>query len=231
MNYESGPSLATVRGRSGDLRTGGDRRRGQRIDATARCRRRSRRCPASRWSTPVRTSATARRPTVGWRRLADLELLLVCNPDLEVPAGAVDVLAAAIDADPACALVGPLIRTPDGDRYPSARRFPSMVDAAGHALLGSFAPENRFTRNYQTHGPRRGPGQHGDGRLGVRRLLPGAPGRLRGGRRVRRVLLHVRRGRRPLLAAGPGRPSGRLRPGRRSHPRSRGSPPTATPTG
>ncbi len=79
----------------------------------------------------------------------DLELLLVCNPDLEVPAGAVDVLAAAIDADPACALVGPLIRTPDGDRYPSARRFPSMVDAAGHALLGTFAPENRFTRNYR----------------------------------------------------------------------------------
>ena len=79
----------------------------------------------------------------------DLELLLVCNPDLEVPAGAVDALAAAIDADPGCALVGPLIRTPDGDRYPSARRFPSMVDAAGHALLGTFAPENRFTRNYR----------------------------------------------------------------------------------
>jgi N-acetylglucosaminyl-diphospho-decaprenol L-rhamnosyltransferase len=78
-----------------------------------------------------------------------LGLLLVCNPDLEVPAGAVDALAAALDADPGCALVGPLIRTPGGDRYPSARHFPSMVDAAGHALLGTFAPDNRFTRNYQ----------------------------------------------------------------------------------
>jgi len=79
----------------------------------------------------------------------DLDLVLVCNPDLEVPPGAVDALAAAIDADPGCALVGPLIRTPDGDRYPSARRFPSMVDAAGHALLGTLAPDNRFTRNYR----------------------------------------------------------------------------------
>jgi len=77
------------------------------------------------------------------------ELLLVCNPDLEVPPTAVDALAAALDADPGCALVGPLIRTPEGERYPSARRFPSMVDAAGHALLGIFAPDNPFTRSYQ----------------------------------------------------------------------------------
>jgi N-acetylglucosaminyl-diphospho-decaprenol L-rhamnosyltransferase len=78
-----------------------------------------------------------------------LDLVLVCNPDLEVPAGAVDALVSALDADPGCALVGPLIRTPEGDRYPSARHFPSMVDAAGHALLGIFAPDNRFSRNYR----------------------------------------------------------------------------------
>jgi N-acetylglucosaminyl-diphospho-decaprenol L-rhamnosyltransferase len=77
------------------------------------------------------------------------EFLLVCNPDLEVPAGAVEALADVLDGDPGLALVGPLIRTPAGDRYPSARQFPSMVDAAGHALLGLFAPDNRFTRNYQ----------------------------------------------------------------------------------
>ncbi|HEX7460137.1 MAG TPA: glycosyltransferase family 2 protein [Acidimicrobiales bacterium] len=77
------------------------------------------------------------------------ELVLVCNPDLEVPADAVAGLAAALDADPERALAGPLIRTPSGERYPSARRFPSMVDAGGHALLGIFAPDNRFTRNYQ----------------------------------------------------------------------------------
>jgi len=75
--------------------------------------------------------------------------VLVCNPDLEVPEDAVAALAAVLDADPGCALVGPLIRAPSGERYPSARRFPSMVDAAGHALLGLFVPDNRFTRNYQ----------------------------------------------------------------------------------
>ena len=79
----------------------------------------------------------------------ELDLVLVCNPDLEVPIGAVDALVSALDADPGCALVGPLIRTPEGDRYPSARHFPSMVDAAGHALLGIFAPDNRFSRSYQ----------------------------------------------------------------------------------
>ncbi len=75
--------------------------------------------------------------------------VLVCNPDLEVPPEAVGALVDALEADPGCALVGPLIRTPEGGRYPSARRFPSMVDAAGHALLGLFAPDNRFTRSYQ----------------------------------------------------------------------------------
>ena len=76
-------------------------------------------------------------------------LILICNPDLEVPPGAVTALVAALDADPGCALVGPLIRNASGERYPSARRFPSMVDAAGHALLGIFASDNRFTRRYQ----------------------------------------------------------------------------------
>ena len=77
------------------------------------------------------------------------QLVLVCNSDLQVPAEVVETLAAAADADPECALVGPLIRDPDGGRYPSARQFPSMIDAAGHALFGIFAPNNRFTRSYQ----------------------------------------------------------------------------------
>ena len=75
--------------------------------------------------------------------------VLVCNPDLEVRAGAVAALAGALEDDLGCAVVGPLIRNPDGDRYPSARMFPSLVDAAGHALFGLMAPDNRFTRSYQ----------------------------------------------------------------------------------
>ena len=75
--------------------------------------------------------------------------VLVCNSDLEVHPGTLAELAGVLDDDPGCALVGPLIRNRDGDRYPSARRFPTLTDAAGHALLGIFAPDNRFTRSYQ----------------------------------------------------------------------------------
>ncbi len=77
------------------------------------------------------------------------ELVLVCNPDVEVRPGVLAVLADALNGEPGCAVVGPLIRTAVGQRYPSARRFPSLIDAAGHALLGIFAPDNRFTRSYQ----------------------------------------------------------------------------------
>jgi N-acetylglucosaminyl-diphospho-decaprenol L-rhamnosyltransferase len=87
--------------------------------------------------------------------------VLVCNPDLEVGAGVLDGLAEALDGDPRRAVVGPLIRNPDGTRYPSARQFPSLVDSAGHALLGIFAPDNRFTRAY--HQVHLDPGDGGSG--------------------------------------------------------------------
>jgi len=77
------------------------------------------------------------------------EFILVCNPDLSVAPGALTEMVAALVADPTVAVVGPLIRTPEGERYPSARQFPSMIDAAGHAMLGQFVPQNPFTRAYQ----------------------------------------------------------------------------------
>jgi N-acetylglucosaminyl-diphospho-decaprenol L-rhamnosyltransferase len=81
----------------------------------------------------------------------DTPTVLVCNPDLEVGPGTLATLDRALVDHPRWALVGPLIRTSAGDRYPSARRFPSLIDAGGHALLGIFAPDNRFTRSYQHH--------------------------------------------------------------------------------
>jgi N-acetylglucosaminyl-diphospho-decaprenol L-rhamnosyltransferase len=81
----------------------------------------------------------------------DTPTVLVCNPDLEVGPGTLAALDRALVDHPRWALVGPLIRTSTGDRYPSARRFPSLIDAGGHALLGIFAPDNRFTRSYQHH--------------------------------------------------------------------------------
>ncbi len=75
--------------------------------------------------------------------------VLVCNPDLVVHPGAVPRLCAALDAEPSWAVVGPRIVDADGSVYPSVRRFPSMTDAAGHALLALFKPDNRFSRRYR----------------------------------------------------------------------------------
>jgi len=77
------------------------------------------------------------------------DYVLVSNPDVAVHGGALDRLRLVLDADPTVAIAGPCIREPDGSRYPSARSFPSMIDAAGHALLGQLAPENPFSRRYR----------------------------------------------------------------------------------
>ena len=72
---------------------------------------------------------------------------------------------------------GPSILEPDGTRYPSARRFPSLVDAAGHALLGDLVPGNRFTRRYRMgdldadDGHRRSTGCRGPASSARRRAL------------------------------------------------------------
>jgi N-acetylglucosaminyl-diphospho-decaprenol L-rhamnosyltransferase len=96
----------------------------------------------------------------GMAAAGDHEYVLVCNPDLQVHPGAVAELVAVLDADPAWAMVGPRIVTPAGDVYPSVRRFPSMADAAGHALLALFRPDNPFSRRYRppdAGGDRRAP--------------------------------------------------------------------------
>ena len=79
----------------------------------------------------------------------EAEFVLVSNPDVCVHPGALSALMAAFAADPTLAIAGPRILGVDGTRYPSARRFPSMALAAGHALLGVLSPENRFTRRYR----------------------------------------------------------------------------------
>ncbi len=97
--------------------------------------------------------------------------VVVSNPDLQVHPGAIDELRAVLEARPAWALVGPRIYTDDGTVYPSVRRFPSFLDAAGHALLALFNPENRFTKRYNPGAPE-GSGR-GRGRLGLGLVLSG----------------------------------------------------------
>ncbi|HZU79415.1 MAG TPA: glycosyltransferase family 2 protein [Acidimicrobiales bacterium] len=82
-------------------------------------------------------------------RLLGTPFVLVANPDLLVHEGALARLAAVLEADPTLAIAGPKLLNEDGSRYPSARRFPSWTDAAGHALLGTWIPDNPFSRRYR----------------------------------------------------------------------------------
>ena len=75
--------------------------------------------------------------------------LLVVNADIVVEPGLVKSLVAALETDDSIAIVGPRIEEVDGGVYPSARAFPSLRDAAGHAFLGLVWKDNPFTRRYR----------------------------------------------------------------------------------
>ncbi len=73
----------------------------------------------------------------------------VMNPDVVVEPGSTKALVEALEADPGLAVVGPRVETPDGDLYPSARTFPALADAAGHAFFHFVWPANPFSRRYR----------------------------------------------------------------------------------
>ncbi|HVM67725.1 MAG TPA: glycosyltransferase family 2 protein [Acidimicrobiales bacterium] len=75
-------------------------------------------------------------------------VVIVANPDLVVRAGTAPALAAALASDPRLGVVGPRIDRPDGTRYPSARAFPSLLDALGHGFAGLVTTDNPWSRRY-----------------------------------------------------------------------------------
>jgi N-acetylglucosaminyl-diphospho-decaprenol L-rhamnosyltransferase len=74
---------------------------------------------------------------------------LVANPDIRFDPGAVDELLAVAARWPRAATVGPAIRTPGGELYPSARELPALSTGIGHALLGWAWPSNPWTASYR----------------------------------------------------------------------------------
>lgn len=78
--------------------------------------------------------------------------VLLLNPDTEWWAGTLADLVEVAERHPRSGIVGPLVRNSDGTIYESGRLFPDVVDAVGHALLGSLRPGNRFTRRYHMDG-------------------------------------------------------------------------------
>jgi N-acetylglucosaminyl-diphospho-decaprenol L-rhamnosyltransferase len=75
-------------------------------------------------------------------------LILLLNPDAEIVGGTLEALVKVARERPRAAVVGGLVRNPNGSIQPSARRVPRLGEALGHAFLGPVWPENRFTRSY-----------------------------------------------------------------------------------
>ncbi|MGI9120738.1 MAG: glycosyltransferase family 2 protein [Acidimicrobiales bacterium] len=73
----------------------------------------------------------------------------IMNPDVVVEPGSTKALVDALEGDPGLALVGPRVETPEGALYPSARTFPALTDAAGHAFFHFVWPDNPFSRRYR----------------------------------------------------------------------------------
>ena len=74
---------------------------------------------------------------------------VVANPDVRFDPGSVDERLTVAARWPRAATVGPAIRTPGGELYPSARDLPRLSTGAGHALLGWAWPGNPWTARYR----------------------------------------------------------------------------------
>ncbi len=93
---------------------------------------------------------------VGYARAANLgaastraPIVAVLNADLTVVSGTAKALVTRVEEDERVGAAGPRIHNLDGSDYPSARREPSVLDAAGHGLLGVWWPRNPFTVRYR----------------------------------------------------------------------------------
>lgn len=76
--------------------------------------------------------------------------VLIANPDVEFLGDAIAEMHRALrSSDADVAAIGPRIVDADGTVYPSARRLPSISTGVGHAVLGTIAPSNPWTRRYR----------------------------------------------------------------------------------
>lgn len=79
----------------------------------------------------------------------DDEFVLIANPDVVWSPGSIDALLEAAGRWPRAGSLGPLIRDPDGDVYPSARHLPSLVRGGMHAVVGFAWKSNPWTKSYR----------------------------------------------------------------------------------
>lgn len=75
--------------------------------------------------------------------------VVVANADTRFAPGSLHLLASSVAEAPDVGAAGPQVRYPDGRPQASARTFPTLAQAAGHALLGLWWPSNPWTRAYR----------------------------------------------------------------------------------
>ncbi|AZI59563.1 glycosyltransferase family 2 protein [Nakamurella antarctica] len=78
-----------------------------------------------------------------------MEWVLICNSDLTFAPGAIEELLSAAGRHPRAGALGPMLLTPDGQPYPSARELPSIGRGVGHAAFGWVWPRNPWTKAYR----------------------------------------------------------------------------------
>lgn len=78
-----------------------------------------------------------------------VQWIVISNPDIILSPGSIDAMVAAIADGEDVGAVGPVVLTPDGDVYPSARAIPSLRTGVGHALLANLWPQNPWSRSYR----------------------------------------------------------------------------------
>ncbi|HEY5882131.1 MAG TPA: glycosyltransferase family 2 protein [Nakamurella sp.] len=87
---------------------------------------------------------------VGVRALdSAVDWVVITNPDIVFAPQAIDRLLDCSDRHPTSGAFGPLITTPEGVVYPSARNLPSISAGVGHAVFGWWWPTNPWTRRYR----------------------------------------------------------------------------------
>ena len=82
------------------------------------------------------------------------DLLLICNPDILLEPGALDVLRSALEHDPAAGAAGPALVDRDGQVTQSARAFPTFRGSWRQAWLGLLRPSGRSAAEYRSRNRR-----------------------------------------------------------------------------
>jgi N-acetylglucosaminyl-diphospho-decaprenol L-rhamnosyltransferase len=78
--------------------------------------------------------------------------VFLLNPDARVTGGTLGGVLKRAGDRPEAGVIGVLTRNGDGTVYPSARKVPTYPEAALHAFVSPFHPDNRWTRAYRMDG-------------------------------------------------------------------------------